>query len=369
MSDATATPAFPTQPDQVTPAWLTEQLRASGTIGSDQTVLSFTTTPVGEGVGMLGVIAKLTLAYDGGHGAVDTVIVKCATPNLANRAVGMAFRVYEREVRFLKELARHTREGLPGVYFADIEISSGDHIVVMEDLSAYRPGDQAAGCGADEAAFGIDVMAGLHAAWWGATDPALEWVPRIDSEMQLSGMSGGFAAGWEPAIAAFGHLLPEEIRGIGPRFQAAIPELHARMAQAPITLAHGDFRLDNILFGVEEGHYPMVLLDWQGLILSKGTQDLAYLLTQNVHIAERRAHERDLVARYHAKLVEHGVTGYTLEQCWEDYRLAALYLFNYVIVIAGTLDPGNERGRAFMSGMVERAGAAMVDLDLASLLP
>ncbi|MFM7746193.1 MAG: hypothetical protein ACKO8T_11130 [Actinomycetota bacterium] len=45
-----------------------------------------------------------------------------------------------------------------------------------------------------------------------------------------------------------------------------------------------------------------------------------------------------------------------------------LYLWVYVAVIAGTLDPSNERGKAFMSAMVSRSSAAIRDLNLISLL-
>ena len=64
-----------------------------------------------------------------------------------------------------------------------------------------------------------------------------------------------------------------------------------------------------------------------------------------------------------------GVRDYTVEQAWEDYRRAILYVWTVVVVIAGTLDSSNERGRAWMTHMVERAVAAIDDLDLLALLP
>ena len=57
------------------------------------------------------------------------------------------------------------------------------------------------------------------------------------------------------------------------------------------------------------------------------------------------------------------------EQAWEDYRRAILYVWTIVVVIAGTLDPSNERGREWMTHMVDRAVAAIDDLDLLALLP
>ena len=82
----------------------------------------------------------------------------------------------------------------------------------------------------------------------------------------------------------------------------------------------------------------------------------------------RRAHERDLIGHWHATLEKGGVTGYSADQAWEDYRRAVLYLWTVVVVIAGTLDPSNERGRAWMTEMVDRAATTIVDLDLLALL-
>jgi hypothetical protein len=62
------------------------------------------------------------------------------------------------------------------------------------------------------------------------------------------------------------------------------------------------------------------------------------------------------------------VKGYTADQAWDDYKRAVLYLWVYVAVISGTLDPSNERGKAFMSAMVSRSNAAIRDLNLMSLL-
>jgi hypothetical protein len=96
---------------------------------------------------------------------------------------------------------------------------------------------------------------------------------------------------------------------------------------------------------------------------------MAYLLSQNLTIEERRAHEEELLQHYYDKLVSLGVTDYSLEECWKAYKVAALYLFCYAVVIAGTLDPSNERGKAFMEQLVSRSSAMLMDHDLLSLLP
>jgi hypothetical protein len=85
-------------------------------------------------------------------------------------------------------------------------------------------------------------------------------------------------------------------------------------------------------------------------------------------VAERRDNERALVAMWHSELLKNGVKNYTADQAWDEYRRAVLYLWVYATVIAGTLDPSNERGKAFMTAMVTRSSSAIGDLDGIALL-
>ncbi len=357
--------SFPAHPSQVTTEWLSDVL--------GHAVTGFDSTPVGEGVGMLGVIARLQLRYDGPHdNAPASVVVKCATDVAANRAVAMGFRVYEREVKFYQRLADKVGAGVPLCYFAEFDDESGDFMLVLEDFTGYRAGDQVEGCGVEDAEACIDVMARLHATFWNAdSHPELDWMLadfQVDGELHRPGISGGFGVGWDPCISIFGaHIAPEIIEA-GPRFAANVNELHLRMGDGAKTLIHGDFRLDNLLFGQTPEDHPMVLLDWQGTLVSKGTQDVAYLLSQNLRTPERRTHELALVTRYHEQLVKHGVTNYSFEQAWADYRLSVLYTFAYAVVIGGTLDPSNERGRAFMAQLIDRSSTTVMDLQLLKIL-
>jgi hypothetical protein len=153
------------------------------------------------------------------------------------------------------------------------------------------------------------------------------------------------------------------------RFLAALPRLQEWITASPRTIAQGDFRMDNLFFGEPPDQAPIAICDWQAPLRCKGTHDLAYFLSQSVPTDVRREHERGLVALWHAGLVEGGVTGYSAEQAWEDYRRAVLVLWTYVTVIAGILDPSNERGKAWILAMIRRASATILDLKIIDLLP
>ncbi|MGB2330564.1 MAG: hypothetical protein ACPH3H_07635, partial [Pseudomonadales bacterium] len=94
-------------------------------------------------------------------------------------------------------------------------------------------------------------------------------------------------------------------------------------------------------------------------------QDLAYFLTQSVPQAVRD--QEDLVAFYHAELVQNGID-YDLAQCRQRYVVCALYLICYAVVIAGTLDLGNERGRKLGETIVKNTFRALRELDAFSLI-
>jgi Ser/Thr protein kinase RdoA (MazF antagonist) len=230
-------------------------------------------------------------------------------------------------------------------------------------------GDQVEGCGPDEAGRILAAIAPLHATYWGDVDrPELSFVPRVNGDLHRNNMSDACGVGWDPCIERFPQAMTPAIRAVRDRFVGSARALHDRVGGLTQTVIHGDLRLDNIMLGQHAGQLPLVILDWQGILVSAGAQDVAYLLTQNLTTEHRREAEHDLLARYHAHLVEGGVAGYSLEQLWEDYRLAALYLFVYAVVIGGTLDPSNERGMAFMAKLMERSTATIEDLDLVALL-
>jgi len=82
----------------------------------------------------------------------------------------------------------------------------------------------------------------------------------------------------------------------------------------------------------------------------------------------RRAHERDLIQRYVDGLGANGIGDYSFDEAWADYRMGVLYIWVFATVIAGTLDPTNERGNAWMSQMVKRNCIAIEDLSCLDLL-
>ena len=80
-------PTLPTTAAEISAGWLTGALHDSGTLPANGTVTAVEVAPATAGVGFLGEVARLLIAYDGDAGhAPPTMIAKFAgstasTPN------------------------------------------------------------------------------------------------------------------------------------------------------------------------------------------------------------------------------------------------------------------------------------------------
>jgi hypothetical protein len=355
---------LPQSPQELTPEWLTAALRAGEL---DVEVASLETEPFAEGAGMLSLLVRVRPQYRFGEGP-ETVIIKMPAPVEANRQTAINFQNYRREVLFYRDLANRTPARMPIVHYADI-IGTEQFVLVMEDLAGYELGDQVIGATLEQARLAMTAMAELHAPFWNRVDdPEFDFIPYHYPSYHSEGLHQGSIAVWDNMVALAGDALPEEMADLKGRFLAAIPRLQEWITAPPRTIAQGDFRMDNLFFGHSPGQAPIAICDWQAPLRCKGAHDLAYFLSQSVPIEDRRRHERELVRLWHAGLVEGGVTHYSAEQAWEDYRRAVLVLWTYVTVIAGILDPSNDRGLAWIVEMIRRASATILDLGGIDLL-
>jgi Ecdysteroid kinase-like family len=364
-TDRTALRPMPTGPDDLTTDWLTGALRSDG---SNAVVSGFRTERFGEGAGMMSLLVRVWLEYEQGSGP-ESVVLKMPAASDANRATAVAFHCYERETIFYRDIAGRTSARMPTIYHADID-GEEDFVLVMEDLREYHIGDQVAGCTVEQARLGMPCIAQFHASFWNKVDhPDYEFIPYHYPSYFSDTMYQTALAVWDRMVELSGDAVPKPIRDVKERYLAAIPRLQEWATAEPRTIVQGDFRMDNLFFGQTEDQAPIALSDWQGILRGKGAHDIAYFVSQSIPTEMRREHERDLVARWQAGLVAGGVTDYSAEQAWEDYRRAVLCLWSYVTVIAGVLEEGNERGRTWMTEMVRRSAATIMDLDLLELLP
>jgi len=343
-------PGFPTNPETLTTDWLSATLNTP--------IDDFRVEHFSEGSGIIGMVTRVHLT---GPSAPASVIVKFPSPSADNRAIAALYDLYGKEIRFYQDLAPRITLPTPAFLGAEYDEVSQEFVLVLEDLGRLRIGNQIEGCSTAEAKRIIRAIARFHADGWQPTEPA--WLLLHSNPTQRDGMIGGFQLGWPTVLDKFDDLLPDSARENGARVPEQVGRLLDDMCQPPICLTHGDVRLDNIFF--DDQRDEVVFVDWQAICMSAPEHDLAYFITQSVP-AEVAA-ETNLVGYYHEQLTGHGIE-YPLDRCKERYKICALYFLCYAVVIAGTLDMGNERGRLLARTLLGRSLAALDEMDAFDLL-
>jgi hypothetical protein len=366
-----STIAIPRTPDDLTAEWLTAALRDTHTI-KDATVTSFKVEPdIAAGAGFMGQLARVGLHYDQPEpNAPSSLIAKFPTYGPENRAIADLFRMYETETRFYEEIAEGVELRTPRRYHSARATDSTDFILLMEDLAPAQVGDQVAGCPIAHAELAIRELAKFHATWWESPRLAeFDWIWAFNNPVRSAAAQGAYQQAWGPFKRNWGKLVPAPLLEIGEKFAESVPKLLDQLAAPPVTISHGDYRLDNLFFATPEGGDPLAVVDWQIISLGKGAFDVAYFMAGAMPSAERKAIEMGLLRMYHGILTERGVKGYDFEQCLLDYRTAALFCWQYAVVILGTLDAANERGMALFTDVLQRFVSIIVDLNAGELLP
>jgi hypothetical protein len=318
---------------------------------------SIDVAPLAAGTGFMGQLARVTLASTD-PSCPRSVIVKMPTADPGGHFVGEMMRVWEREHCFYRDVAPHVNIRVPRA-FANI---ADPPCLVLEDLSPARAGDHVVGATLDEAERAIDLLSRHHAAWFQHPLLAtLSWMPGLD-DPSIETLAPTFAIGWPLFLERFGSELPARSLRWCEEFVGRIPEWIATHLDEPVTITHGDFRLDNLFF-LDDG--TVAAIDWQLCMRAPGQADLVYFCANNLTVEMRRAHEVALIERYVAGLHAAGVpdTAVTVDGVWRGYLEGLVF---YAVSFGAsllTINPANERGVALFEALVRRTFTAVDDLD------
>ena len=359
---------IPAGPAALTAVWLTSALRAGGAI-TRAAVASFEATPLAADGGHYGQLARLRLEYGLDEpGAPQSLVAKFSSAARKMRERPNTIAAYEREVLFYQRLAHRTSLPTPTCHYSDIDTATGMHILLLEDLGSAGVGSRVAGCSAGQAEMAIHQIAGFHAAWWESSLlEELDWLRGFARDPVA--IRDAHERWWPDFLRQAGDRLPDGIREIGER----IGDHRAKMMQrpqgtSPRTLRHGDYMLDNLVFGTPRGGAPITVIDWQRMGIGSGIGDVAYFLGENLYPETRRAVEMGLLGDYHRILVDSGVQEYSFGQCLGGYRLSLLDRLGSLISTIAAMPFTREQIRVHIEVLLPRVSAAILDNDAGELL-
>ncbi len=350
----TTAPSLIAEPDDLTPAWLTEALREAGI---NARVGDIAVSPVGTG--QMACCYRLAVNYQSGEGPAHLIAKLPATDPAVRAGAAMTYRT---EVSFYRELAPRIGVCVPRCYYAGITDDASSFTLLLQDMAPATAGDQLAGCTAAQAREASIAVAGLHAQSW--CDPTLEkldWlIPRMSKYVEYTA----------PRFPTLAQSFIDK-RKLDPATEDVVLGFAENFATwaagrpSPYSLLHNDYRLDNLLFSPSGA--GVTIVDWQSLSTGRPLQDVAFLVGTGLHSAERRESEREIIEAYHDALAAQGVRDYDRRQCWEDYR-HGLFHGLYICLMAESVATPTERGLRMFSVMAERSATAIRELDCFALI-
>ena len=248
---------YPAGPEFIDPDWLNSRCSLGGQVSGVRS------TTIGEGVGMLGLLGRLSLDYESGTGP-SSVIAKLASPHEPVLDLVQSYGFYEREVNFYRH-ANGAIANIPRSYYADVDPSGRAFALVLEDLSHCRVPDQVAGCSAADATAVMKSVATMHARYWNIdSEPSFDWLPKGNEGTYRQG-EAQHGMIYEPFLAAFGDRLSETGRRVADLLRTkTLLMSDAAIARGPLTLVHMDMRLDNVLFddAAADDSPSVFFIDW-----------------------------------------------------------------------------------------------------------
>ncbi len=344
-------------PSDLTTDQLTGALAAAGVHSEVQ---AFEATRIGTG--QMGATYRLSLSCSPG-GAPPTLVLKVGADDEVMRA--LVAPGYAAEIGFYEHLAPDLDVCTPRCWHAAITDDHARFTLLLDDAAPAVPGVQADGCSLEQARAAVGNLVGLHAPRWG--DPSLSGHRFLmrPSEGMATGMQAALAGALGPFVDRYAEQLDRDDVGTLHTVAERLAEWQLTRLE-PSTVVHGDYRLDNLLFG-PDGSVSAV--DWQSAAVGPALRDVAYFIGTSLPTDVRRTHERDLVSEYHEALVARGVEGYGAERCWDDYRLG--HAQGPMIAVIGCIYATGERTAAsdeMFLAMVRRSCAAIRDLGTLDLI-
>lgn len=352
--------AIPRYPGDVTSQWLSAALSEGG---RPVEVSKVSVTAVGTG--QTGATYRVAASYaDNPDGLPDTFVIKLpAQDDTVRDRVTIGYRS---ECAFYDAVAHQVKIPIPQCFYCAISDDAMNYALLLADQAPAVQGDQLAGCGEQEARLAVTALAGLHGPSW--CDPRWLDFPGIAFTRPDEASAKGLG---EVAVMSADITLDK----LGDRMSAVDRETFSTTMglitpwllaeQDRFALLHGDYRLDNMLFGPDAT--TITVVDWQTLGVGLPARDLAYFTATSLQPELRPAIETDLVGAYHNALIGYAVGDYDRETCWRDYRLGmpqALLISALGFAFAAATDRGDD----MVLTMLARGCQAIRDLGTLELI-
>ncbi|MCV7343983.1 phosphotransferase [Mycolicibacterium rhodesiae] len=342
------------RPTDLTAGWLT------AAIGFP--VTGFTVDRIGTG--QMSECYRVGLTYADGVEGPASVVLKVAATDPTSRQTGMALGLYEREVRFYADVAPRLGGPVAECYYSSYDPETGIFALLLDDAAPAEVGNEIRGATIEDAVLALTELGRLHAPAIGNDHLAdAEWLTRAAplNQALIGQLWAGFADRYGEAITAEQRQVCERLAG---SFDAYVAD--ESLPERIKGLVHGDYRLDNMLFGRPGSRRDLTVVDWQTVTWGPAMTDVAYFIGCAVTIDDRRAHYDELLRAYHQGLGPD--SGVALDDVREGVRRQS-FAGVMMAVVSSMLVERTDRGDEMFLTMLDRHTSHVLDTGALDILP
>ncbi|MFE9925375.1 phosphotransferase family protein [Streptomyces sp. NPDC005774] len=338
----------------VTSEDLTAVFRSSGRLSPEERLGQLEITPVGTG--QMADTVRCILTDPVPSRIPASCVVKLPVGEGQTALTARTAGVYDRELRFYQELLPEL-SGLQCPEFFGSFLVDGEPALVLEDIRDAVPSNQILGAVGHQPRLAVDQLVNIQARWWNdEAFGAQDWLQRR-AGAPIPDRRRRYLAAWDKVKDTVAAELEPGAAEVIEEFGHAC-DAWSQSYDGPFTLAHHDYRLDNMLFADDR----VWLLDWQTLGWGPPSWDLAYFIGSSLSVEQRRSSESELVVRHARQLRDAGIEGWTDEVAWNSYRAMAYSTLLLTMPAAGELR-SNERAKRMFTAMWNRTAAMARDLE------
>lgn len=342
------------RPTDLTVEWLTAAL--------DTPVRDFAFERIGTG--QMSECYRVALTYADGVDGPNSVVLKVAATDPVSRQTGLALGLYEREVTFYTDIAPGLDGPIAPCHHAGFDAETGAFHLLLGDAAPAIVGNEIHGATIEQALLALSELGRVHAPLIGDTAMAnADWLNRESpmSQALIGQLYAGFLGRYADRIAPAHREVCEQLVA---SFDAYVASEDA--PQRPHGLVHGDYRLDNMLFGEPGADRALTVVDWQTVTWGPAMTDVAYFLGCALPDELRREHYEALLRAYHDALGPHAPL--TLDDVRDSVRRQSFFGVMMAIV-SSMLVAQTDRGDEMFMVMLRRHCQHVLDTDALATLP
>lgn len=316
------------------------------------------------GTGQMSECYRVALTYADSCDGPRSVVLKVAATDPVSRQTGLALGLYEREVRFYTDIAPGLDGPIAPCHQAGFDAETGAFHLLLGDAAPAVVGNEIHGATVEQALLALAELGRVHAPLLGDAAMAnADWLNRESPMNQalIGQLYAGFLGRYADRIAPAHREVCEQLVA---SFDAYVASEGA--PQRPHGLVHGDYRLDNMLFGEAGADRALTVVDWQTVAWGPAMTDVAYFLGCALPDELRREHYEALLRAYHNALGPHAPL--TLDDVRDGVRRQSFFGVMMAIV-SSMLVAQTDRGDEMFMVMLRRHCQHALDTDALATLP